>query len=79
MKADEERINSINRKAKFLSAIDSEAADELAMHLRMLNSRWENLKDLASSRRNVLDKAVKLHLFRKNTEETSLRIKEKVN
>ena len=79
MKADQERINSINEKAKFLKGINSELADELVMHLRMLNSRWENLKELASSRKNILDKAAKLHLFRKTIDETALRIKEKVS
>ena len=78
MKADQERITSINKKAKFLSGINSEFSDEILMHLRMLSSRWENLKELASSRRKILDSAVKLHLFRKNTDETALRIKEKV-
>ena len=79
MKADEERINSINEKAKSLSRIKSEFAEELVLHLRMLNSRWDNLKLLAFSRKTILDKSVKVLLFRKNTDEIALRINEKVS
>lgn len=78
MKADEDRMGAINDKAKLLHGIRSELADDVTLHLRMLNSRWENLKGLASSRKSILDKSAKIHFFGRRTEEVTVRMKEKV-
>ena len=78
MKADEERIKAINEKAKLIKGFKSDLVEELAIHLRLLNSRWENVKGLATSRRLMLDRFARVLLIRKNTDEVKMRINEKV-
>ena len=79
MKADEGRMHSINEKAKALAKCKpSELCEEISMHFRMLNSRWENLRQLAASRKNMLDKAARFLLFKRNAEEVEVRMNEKV-
>eukprot|EP00795_Rhopilema_esculentum_P013545 gene13545-4433_t len=80
MKADEGRMHSINEKAKALAKCKpSELCEEISMHFRMLNSRWENLRQLAASRKNMLDKAARFLLFKKNAEEVEVRMNEKIS
>ena len=78
MRADNERIQNINSKAKATLANRSDFADEISMHLHMLNSRWENVQELSSSRRIILEKASKFHEFKKDAAEIQSRMNEKV-
>ncbi len=79
MAADTERIKLINTTAKELLKDRSEITDEISVHVRLLNSRWENVQDLAKARRIVLDNALRIHQFQKDAEDIASRMQEKVN
>eukprot|EP00794_Sanderia_malayensis_P017767 gene17767-19542_t len=78
MAADAERIELVNIAAKELLTDRSGVADDVSVHVRLLDSRWENLQELANARRCTLDGALRLHQFRKDTDEISQRIREKI-
>eukprot|EP00112_Aurelia_sp_Birch-Aquarium-sp1_P010664 Seg2271.6 transcript_id=Seg2271.6/GoldUCD/mRNA.D3Y31 product="Spectrin alpha chain non-erythrocytic 1" protein_id=Seg2271.6/GoldUCD/D3Y31 len=78
MRADNERMHNINSKAKPTLANKSDLSDDISMHLRMLNSRWENVQELSSSRKIVLGKASKFHEFKKDAAEIQSRMNEKI-
>ena len=78
MKADRGRIRLINELSSKLLTERSEITDEVSQHLQMLKNRWENLQELVSARRGILEKAGNVHEFRKDSDDISDRMREKV-
>ncbi len=79
MKADKGRVEIINRLASKILKKRSEATEDVTVHVRLLNQRWDNLQELANARRKDLDKSLKVHQFRKDVADVSSRMQEKVD
>ena len=78
MEADAKRISLIKDLAKNLPSKGTDFQEEIMIKLRMLYSRWENLKTLVAARKKNLSMALMCHKFNRDALEIDNDIMERV-